>query len=355
MGSITGSHWSPETKVDEATNQQYMRLLHNERFQVAIDEIRKGRIRLGWFKELLKAHRERYEKLGRIERKALSRWTGDQTRLREELRQSGWSRSRTKNIYFLERIKRRMEWKFPEAKQLALHRRFALPEDSLWKELIEWHVHCGDVSLKADEQYPTPHCRATLEKVEGKRRFMIEVFRSTRPKDVRRLFAPPQGLGGSCANKIWELGSFKIRAGRLSEIARRKQFVKYEVKHSPGAIDFPPSGKPECFTLGKSKHARGYIWLPLHFDRDYILGDLWPEVTKMRNELPGGKSARQHPTQDETITLLKARQPQVRRKLPKPRLWFEDGADIEKVEVRPTYDETIRKRIQRLRGRGEGK
>ncbi len=325
----------PEVKVDKAANQCFERLQMNLRFSKEIETIRQeGNIQAGW----LIAELERYKKLCEQLSQVVERSSRCVPQLLRE------------SILYLDEIKRRMEEKFPLGKQLRLHRQFNLPETDLWKDWVEWFVHCGEAQVEEDELFPDPYCFDTIVKYRGEQRLVIRVFKATRPQDIKRLFERP-GKPGS---------------GKSSEVKLTLKVAEAFRKWKRTALKFPPLEKPVCFTIGSGELIEGYIWLPLRFDRDDILDDLWPEVRKMQEKLPGGKAPKVHPTYSDTLKVLQARFPTPELKQQVEGLWGEGKRTYEEVayalELLPPnpIDEEeekvaarLRKRIQRLRGRGK--
>lgn len=342
----------PKVKADAATAQRYVRLSYNEAFQTAIIKVRAaGRIELKWFLPLFDDYRKLYNRLRRLNKKMSSEqsweWTEsklsngklfrhqrpqNQQEYEAALHRVGIPQLELELNHCLERIKQQMEFKFPTARQLKLLRRFKLPEDSFWIELIEWLVHWGEVTLEEDNLWPTPHCSVGFIKRSGRSQLAIEVFKSTRPQDVKRLFEDDE-------IKFW------------------KRFVKDWPK------TFALNGGPECFLQGKGRDARGYIALGRRFNRDEILGaPVWRKVRQMQTRLPGEKAPKVHPTFTETRQLMVARSKTKMcfKKLPEQR--YESDRPMKRVQCQLTYSEAMgkdtlpndkavvaaRKRVERL-------
>jgi hypothetical protein len=170
FGELLG--WTPKVRLDRATAQRFRLLQQEDRFQVALQTIRiKHRLAEGWLVTpskdgprrglcILDVYRERY----------LRPFCEEQVRPGAEREASPeLFELRKWEVRFLNRIKQRMEWRFPEAEQLALHRACDIPVTDIWKELIEWYAHCGQAGFAA-ELNPfkglrhDPHCQLRLWK-----------------------------------------------------------------------------------------------------------------------------------------------------------------------------------------------
>ena len=334
-----------QLKVAPATAQLYSRLLHNEDFQAELLQVRKaGRITPKWLQPRLQAYQKSCQDLHRVgdgvdakqswgptevvrPKAARSKHAPprleqpqDQQKYAEALCRASVPQLEMQARDCLERIKRDMERKFPAARQRAVHRQFKLPVDALWMDLIEWLVHWGEVPLVESGAWPTPHCSLWFIGKARQQRLAIEVFRSTTPSDVRRLF---------------EEGDIKV-----------KKFLQ----KFPRQFRRVPSEKPEYVPVGTGEDVRGFIVLGRKFNRDDILSRRgWPKVRQLQARLPGGKAPRCGKYLSQMVEAVKL-------KTTKPSMRYQEI--IAKLEMVANSNEALsesalRKRMQRLKGRGK--
>jgi hypothetical protein len=108
-----------------------------------------------------------------------------------------------------------------------------------------------------------------------------------------------------------------------------------------GVFEFPPSGGPTLFPDPDGSCA--YLWLPLQFGREDVLGALGSRAIRVLAHLPGVKTPKYNPTVEKTKEEVKqvkeARdRPKLSTRRQKPSRWAPEGKVV-CSKRRSTYNE----------------